>query len=123
MPLFPPIKGEGNELGDVLSEIELCGIGVYVKSFEGLGVKPLKIWGEGIGLIVESPRGSMEINFDTKGSSLFMEKGGGMRGRVEGGDPGEEKAVIEAGLWGPHPDLLCILAEVGVHPHQPSCIQ
>ena len=38
-----------------------------------------------------------------------MEKGGGMRGRVEGGDPGEEKAVIEAGLWGPHPDLLCIL--------------
>lgn len=55
----------------------------------------------------------MEINFDTKGSSLFMEKGGGMRGRVEGGDPGEEKAVIEAGLWGPHPDLLCILAGWG----------
>ena len=47
MPLFPPIKGEGNELVDVLSEIELCGIGVYVKSFEGLGMKPLKIWEEG----------------------------------------------------------------------------
>lgn len=49
-----------------------------------------------------------------------MEKGGGMRGRVEGGDPGEEKAVIEAGLWGPHPDLLCILAEVGaIHVNHP----
>ena len=62
-----PIKGEGNKPGDVLSEIEFCGIGVYAKSPEGLGMRPLKIWGEGIGLIVESSRGSMEINFDTRG--------------------------------------------------------
>lgn len=56
----------------------------------------------------------MEVNFNTKGSSLFMEKGGGMRGRVGGGDPGEKKAVIEAGLWGPHPDLCAFWQRWGL---------
>ena len=62
-----PTKGEGSKPGEALSEIEFYGIGVYAKSLEGLGMRPLKIWGEGIGLIVESPRESMEINFDTRG--------------------------------------------------------
>lgn len=95
--MFPPNKGEGNALGDILSEIEFCGVRVCVKSREGLGMRPLKIWGKGIGLIVESHVGGVEINFDTKkqnwGSSLLVEKGGSKRGRVGGGETAEKKAV------------------------------
>ena len=82
----------------------------------GWGCGHLKLQGgvgeEGISLIIESPRGNMEINFDTKWSSLFTEEGGGMRGRV-GGDPGE-KTAIGAGLWGPHPDLCAFWQRWGL---------
>ena len=66
----------------------MTGLKFYLTNILGrkfsMRTSSLKIWEEGIGLTVESPRGSMEINFDIKGSSLFTEKGGGMRGRVEG---------------------------------------
>ena len=95
--MFPPNKGEGNGLGDILSEIEFCGVRVCVKSLEGLGMRPLKIWEKGIGLIVESHIGVVEINSDTKkqnlGSSLLVEKGGSKRGRVGGGETTDKKAV------------------------------